>query len=200
MEVFETIESRRSIRKYKGDPVPAELLEKLLEAARLAPSASNVQSWKFKVVSDAETRGKLKEAAAGQKFVEQAPVVIACCIDFGAFKEKGKQTLKLVTTGAVKPSIGMILRAVRGSQEKGLDAERLVIHGVINVTIATEHIVLAAAALGLGTCWIRAFDAGRAEQILGLPEDVTVLALLTVGYPDEAPPARPRRRLEEILL
>ena len=198
MEVFEAIEKRRSIRKYRDEPVPEELIDRLLEAARLAPSSSNTQSWKFKVITDPETRRKLKDLALGQKFVEEAPAVIACCIDLNAFGERAKEALKLVTSGAVRPSLGMILRSVRSSKDK--DPERVVVNGVINVSIATEHIALAATELGLGTCWIRAFDPHGTEELLGLPEGVSVLCLLTVGYPAQDPPPRPRVPLEDILI
>lgn len=200
MDVFEAIEKRRSIRKYKDTPVPGELIEKLLEAARLSPSTSNTQSWKFKVVTDPHTRKRIRELAYGQKFVEQAPAVIACCLDFDAFAQKGRRTLELVLKGKVRPSLEMMLRSVVGTKDKEFDPERVVINGTINVAIAGEHMALAATALGLGTCWVRAFDAPEVEGILDLPEGVKVLALMTVGYPDEEPPARPRHALYEITL
>jgi nitroreductase len=199
MDLFEAIESRRSIRKYTDEPVPDELLDKVLDAARLAPSTSNTQSWKFKVVRDPETRARIREGAYGQKFIEQAPVVIACCIDFDGFKDRGKQTLKLVMRG-VRPSLEMILRSVKGSKDKEFSPERIVINGTMNVTIAVEHMTLAAAALGLGTCWVRAFDPTVVSEILGLPENCAVLCLLPLGYPDESPKAKPRKALEEIVL
>lgn len=199
MDVTQAIEKRRSIRKYRSDPVPGELLDRLLDSARLAPSTSNTQSWKFKVITDAGTRIAIQQAAYAQKFVGQAPVLIACCVDFNAFKDKGKQALKLVMSGAVRPSMEMILRSVKGGKDKDFDPERVVINGVMNVSIATEHVALAAVEAGLGTCWVRAFDAAKVERILGLPEGVTVLCLMTLGYPDQEPAARPRRRLDEIL-
>lgn len=76
MEVFEAIKTRRSVRRYKSEPVPEKPLNKILEAARLAPSAHNSQDYKFIVVKDSEKRKELAEAAAGQSFVGEAPVVI----------------------------------------------------------------------------------------------------------------------------
>jgi nitroreductase len=198
MEVFEAIEKRRSIRKYKDDPIPEDLMNRLLEAARLAPSSSNTQSWKFKVITDLETRKKLKGLALGQKFVEEAPAVIACCVDFNAFGERGKEVLKLVLSGAVRPSVSQIMQTVRRGKGAGSDTERVVVNGVINVSIATEHIALAATEVGLGTCWIRAFDADGVEELLALPDGVRVLCLMSVGYPANEPPPRPRVPLEEI--
>ena len=200
MEVFEAIEARRSIRSYRDEPVPRDILDKILEAGRIAPSSSNVQSWKFKVVTDAATRKQLRELAFGQKFVEQAPVVIACCLDMEAFKERGKRSLELMIRGKVRPNLEMILRSARGSRNTEFDEERVVINGAINVAIATENMVLAATALGLGTCWVRAFNAPAVERLLDVPEGLRVLALLPLGYPDESPPPRPRKSIEEILI
>ena len=200
MDVFEAIETRRSIRRYRNEPVPGEILDKILEAGRVAPSSSNVQSWKFKVVTDAATRRELRELALGQKFVEQAPVVIVCCLDMEAFRERGKRSLELMTRGKVRPNLEMILRSARGSRNKEFDEERVVINGTMNVAIAVENMVLAAAALGLGSCWVRAFGAPAVERLLDIPETLRVIALLPLGYPDESPPARPRKSLEEILI
>jgi len=79
MEVMEAIRKRYSVREYLDKPVPQEKLNLILEAARLAPSASNRQEWRFIIVKDKEMKNRLTGAAKGQKFVSQAPVVIACC-------------------------------------------------------------------------------------------------------------------------
>lgn len=79
MNVSEAIRSRYSVRNYQDKPVEEEKLRKLLEAARLAPSASNRQEWRFVVVRDKKKRQALMKAAKNQEFVGQAPVVIACC-------------------------------------------------------------------------------------------------------------------------
>ncbi len=79
MDVMEAIRKRRSIRAYLDREVEEEKLKLVLEAGRLAPSANNRQEWKFIVVRDKETRKKLSEAAKGQGFVAEAPVVIAAC-------------------------------------------------------------------------------------------------------------------------
>ncbi len=79
MSVLEIIRSRRSVRRYKGDPVPEETLSRVLEAARLAPSAKNLQPWKFVVVRDRATKAALAKAAFGQTFMSEADVIIAAC-------------------------------------------------------------------------------------------------------------------------
>ena len=198
MEVMEAIRKRRSIRRYKPDPVPAHMVDGILEAARLAPSTGNIQSWKFKVITDEKTRKELQRAAHGQKFVGKAPLIIACCADFSAFKELSQRSLELITKGSYRPSLGIILHYARkGNRDT---EERQFIHAIMNVTIAVEQMILAATEMGLGTCWIRAFDAKEATSILDLPSEVMLLALLTVGYPDESPNPRPRKPLDEIKL
>lgn len=81
MEVFEAIKGRRSIRAFKAADVPAETVEKLIDAARWAPSAGNIQPWEFIVVRNREIKRKLAKAALGQSFIEEAPVVIVVCAD-----------------------------------------------------------------------------------------------------------------------
>ena len=81
MDVYEAIRTRKSVRSYRDKPVEKEKLVRILEAARLAPSASNRQEWRFVVVADVEKRRRLMEAAGGQEFVGEAPVVLVCCAE-----------------------------------------------------------------------------------------------------------------------
>ncbi len=157
MEVFEAISSRRSIRSYKSEPVPEEKIEKLLEAARLAPSAANRQNWKFVIVGDGEIKKKLVKACNNQAFVLTGSHVIAGVVDP---TQKWHQ---------------------------------------VDISIAFEHIVLEAVELGLGTCWIGAFNEDDVKRLLKIPHEKKVVALLTVGYPLESPAPRPRKEIEEIV-
>jgi len=79
MKVLEAIQKRRSVRKYKEDPIPEEVLLRVLEAARLAPSGKNFQPWKFIIVKDKALKKKLAEASAGQFFIARAPIIIVGC-------------------------------------------------------------------------------------------------------------------------
>ncbi|MEM2947076.1 MAG: nitroreductase family protein [Candidatus Bathyarchaeia archaeon] len=81
MDVFEAIKGRRSIRAFQSRDVPSGIVEKLIEAARWAPSAGNIQPWEFVIVRNPETKKRLAEAALGQSFIEEAPVVIVVCAD-----------------------------------------------------------------------------------------------------------------------
>jgi len=79
MDVIDAIRTRRSIRSYQDRPVEEDKLTRTLEAGRLAPSAKNLQEWRYVVVRDPDLRAKLADAANGQKFVGEAPVVLVAC-------------------------------------------------------------------------------------------------------------------------
>jgi len=158
MDVYTAISTRKSVRAFQDRDVPEKVISRLLEAARLAPSASNRQEWRFVVVRNPETRKRLVRAASGQKFVGEAPIVIACCAETG---------------GHVMPC---------GQPCYPID-----------VAIAIDHLTLCATAEGLGTCWIGAFDEGQVKEILSIPPQIRVVALLPVGYPQDPAPVEKSR-------
>ena len=165
MNAIEAIKERCSVRAYEDREVEEDKLRELLECARLAPSASNLQEWRIVVVRDRETRAKLVEAANSQAFVAEAPVVLVFCA------ETEHHTMRC------------------GEKSYPID-----------VAIAIDHVTLAAVELGLGTCWIGAFYADKVRPLLGIPFDVPIVPLLTLGYPASGS-TRPKRRLklEEIV-
>jgi len=196
----EAIEKRRSIRRYKPDPVPDEHLFALLDAARLAPSGSNAQPWRFKIVRDRETKLRLAEAAHKQSFIADAPVVLVCCVDIEGFLNgtvSGIQDLGKI--GALEGRNVKILLDRSGHFRK-MDVEQLVPRISFNLAIAVEHIVLRALDFELGTCWIRLLDEAAIKSLFGWGDHISVVALLTIGYPDESPAPRKRLRIEEILI
>ena len=196
----EAIERRRSIRKYKPEPVKEEVLTELLEAARLAPSGCNAQPWRFKVVRDDETKRKLAQAAYDQPFIANAPVVLVCCADIRGYLEGSVSGIEdLGRTGAVEGRVaGIILQ--KAEMMKSLPVEQIAPRIAFNVAIAVEHIVLRALDFGLGSCWIRLLDEQAIKEIFGWDEYIDVVSLLPLGYPAEEPAPRKRRTLEEILL
>jgi len=162
MDVMQAISQRYSCRAYKPDPVEEKTLNQILDAARQAPSARNFQDWRFVVVTDAETRNRLKAAAYNQAFVAQAPVVIAAC-SVSRYVMRCGQPI-----------------------------------GPIDVSIALEHIALAATSLGLATCWVGSFMPGQVREILRIPSEVMVVELMTLGRPADEPKRPDRLRREEI--
>lgn len=166
MKVLEVIQKRRSVRKYKEDPIPEKDLMRVLEAARLAPSGKNFQPWKFIIVKDKALKEKLAQASAGQFFMAEAPIIIVGC----GFPDN--------------------CYAHMGRYMKSWS---------VDVTIALEHLILQAQEEGFGTCWIGSFEEEEVKAILNIPENVKVLALTPLGYPDEIPRFRGRKSLDEII-
>lgn len=196
----EAIEQRRSIRKFKPDPVPEEVIDALLDSARLAPSGCNAQPWRFKVVKDDETKHRLAQAAYDQPFIAEAPVVLVCCADIGAYLEgmvSGTEDLGRI--GAVEERVVKIICAAADTM-KTIPLEQVGPRIAMNVAIAVEHIALRALDFGLGSCWIRLINEQMVKRIFDWDDNLYVVALLPLGYPDEAPAPRMRRALEEILL
>ncbi len=164
MDMLECIRGRCSVRSYSDTDVEDDALGQVLEAARLAPSASNRQPWKFVVVRDSRLRRRISDAAGGQRFLAAAPVAIAAC---------ATSTDHIMPCG--HPS------------------------HLVDLAITIDHMTLAARALGLGTCWIGAFDQQAVKNLLGVPDEATVVALLALGHPTLWPTARSRKPLEEIV-
>ncbi len=165
MSFLELTKKRYAVRKYKEQPVEREKLLQVLEAARNAPSACNIQPWHFIVVTDEKIKAEVA-ATYPRDWFRKAPVIIVACGDHAASWKRAD----------------------------GKD------HCDVDLGIAIEHLALAAADLGLGTCWVCAFDAKRCHQILELPDNLEVIALLPLGYPEEETiPEKKRKNLAEIV-
>lgn len=159
MTVMEAIRRRRSIRAYDSRPIPGEVLEQVLEALRMAPSACNNQPWKFVVVTDANLRKQLVDASRGQKFVGEAPVVLV--------------------------GVGFPAQAYQHMGGYGNSVD-------VDLAIALDHLMLAAAEQGLGTCWIGAFSEEDVKRVLNVPADAKVVALTPLGYPKDPRALEPK--------
>ena len=198
--VKEAIEKRRSIRKFKSDPIPDEHITELLNAARLAPSGCNAQPWRFKIVRDQETKGKLAQAAYDQSFIAKAPVVFVCCADISSYINGTVSGIQdLGTIGAVDDGIvGILLK--RADQMKTMDIDQLGPRIALNVAIAIEHIILRSIDFDLGSCWVRLIDEQKVKDIFGWNDDRYVVALLPIGYPAEFPEERKRLQLKDLVI
>lgn len=197
MELWQAIRTRRSIRKFKPDPVPEEAVRALLEAARLAPSGVNLQPWRFVIVKSQEAREKLKEATP-LPFVVQAPVIFVCCVDCQVFSKDTVESrvLELKQAGALAGDFNAEEYARRRAGEEAAARAYL----SLNAAIAIDHLTLRAVDLGLGTCWVMMFDQEKVKKALVLEDRYLVTALIPVGYPDQQPAQRPRLSAEEILI
>ena len=199
MELLDAMNARRSIRKFKSEPIPEEFITQLIEAARLAPSGSNIQPTRIVVIKSAAVRAQLSEASP-LPFVSQAPVVIACCVDLESIGGMATRARELKEAGAFADTPLEKLDPESYAKRKPMDQATAEAYLRLNAAIAIDHITLRAVDLGLGTCWIMMFDQEKVKQILGLGENYNVVALIPVGYPDQNPNARPRIELNQILL
>ena len=149
LTIKEAIEKRRSIRKYKPDPIPDEYIDEILNSARLAPSGCNAQPWRFKIVKQTDVKAKLAQAAYNQTFIATAPVVIVCCADIQGYIDgtvSGIQDLGKI--GAVEDRIVTILQDKAKNLET-IEIDELGPRIAVNVAIAIEHIVLRGLDFGL---------------------------------------------------
>lgn len=159
MDAMKAIKTRHSVRSFSPGAVPKQIIEKIVDAGRFAPTARNVQPWEFVVVTDAEKLRKLASIATTGPFIAEASVCIAVfCKDTKYYLEDG--------------------------------------------CAATENIIIASCAYGLGSCWVAGEKkpyAGAVEGLLGVPGDYRLVSLIAVGYSREEPQQAGKRPLEEVL-
>lgn len=164
MDFINLLRSRYSVRAYKSDLVEEDMLRKVLEAARIAPSAANRQPLEIIVI---HTKGREEELKRIYKtdWFTSAPIIICIC---------------------AKPSEAW----VRSDGKNYSD---------VDAAIAMDYLILSATNQGLGTCWIAAFDAIAAREVLGIPDGVEPVLFTPLGYPADEPRQTNRKHLHDIL-
>ncbi len=167
MNFQDLVRARYSARAYKPDPVPDAALQQVLEAARLAPTASNRQPFRVIVIHTAGREAELGRIYRREWFV-QPPLVL--CV-------------------AAVPAEGWMRGRFDGKSYSDVDA-----------AIVMDHIVLAATDLGLGTCWVAAFDPAAAREVLDLPPGVEPVAFTPLGFAADRPGPKARKPLTELVL
>lgn len=160
MEFYEVIKSRRSVRAYTDKAIPGDVLDRIGEAVRLAPSACNIQPWSFRIVLNNELRQKIASCYS-REWLRQAPAIVL---------------------------------ALGNSEEcwKRLDGKPII---DMDIGIVMEHLVLAAAAEGLGTCWVCAYDVERMNKVMNIVSPWSILAVSPLGYPAETPAPIKRKEI-----
>ena len=156
---------RKSVKKYYKKNVSTELVAEVLDAGRWAPSAGNLQDWRFIVIRSEKTKEAISLACLDQDWMLEAPVFIAVCSDFSSLKEIYKKMYRLFS--------------------------------IQNCALATENMLLKATDLGLGTCVVAPFDSEKIKEILGVPENLEVYSIITLGYPREIEPSM-RHNLRDV--
>lgn len=169
MKFSELVQKRQSTRKFSDRPVPREMIAQCLEAARLAPSACNSQPWSFLIVDEPELKNQLVMKAMGgiyktNAFVINAPLLLVIITEASSYIAR----------------LGGYLRHVK--------------YNLIDIGIAGEHLVLQAAELGLGTCWLGWFKESAVRQVLGLPRQTRIDVMIAMGFPAANDPFRPKLR------
>jgi len=164
MEFQELIAQRYSVRVYKPDDVPSNMIDKILEAARLAPTAANRQSFKLFVIKTAGFKDELKNIYH-QEWFTQAPYVIGICgIPEGNWIRKDGKN-----------------------------------YADVDSAIVMDHVILAATNMGLGTCWIGAFDPNAARKFLELPQEMEPIAFTPIGYPADHVRMKKRKPIDKLV-
>ena len=207
------IENWASIRKYEERDIPEDVIKRILNAARLAPSWANTQPWHFIVVKDKTKKDLLKKLALNQSFINKANIVIVCCADFLAWKKENRlnemQKLWEALGRAVnQEEINQYLEnpvinpALRGEQI-------LLARQYEQLSFAIAFMILQAKHEGVGSCIIGGFynpvsggDLDLYKEVaeaLNIPEHLLILTMVTLGYPAENPKKRPRKPFDDIV-
>ncbi|WP_346710761.1 NADPH-dependent oxidoreductase [Phocaeicola salanitronis] len=176
---MDSIKNRRTIRKYKQQNIPDDLLNGLLEEAFRAPTMGNMQLYSVIVTRDPAMKERLAPAHFHQPMLTEAPVVLTFCADFNRFVKWCRQR----------------------KAEPGYDNLLSFMNASIDAIMLTQNFCTLAEAAGLGTCFLGTtiYNPDQIIEVLNLPERVIPLATITVGYPDECPPQTDRLPLEGII-
>lgn len=195
MNVLDVIKARRSVRKFKDTAISDTILNEMLEAARLAPSPGNSQSYMFGVVKDQEIKERLARAAGGQMWIASAPVVFACCAD-----------LSWDIAEQPEDDFGVIVNKLRFNNdflrylcEYPDRKARVTLFENGACIIPAEHIFLISASYGMSACFVGYLDIEEANKILQLPQHISCLYLLPVGHPDELPCEKYLKSLDKLV-
>ena len=195
LSVREAAEQRRSVRAYDPTPIPAEELEEILDVVRLAPSAFNLQPWRFVVVETPELRERLAEAAYGQRQVRSAPAVIVLYTDMADVLANVDEVLHPGMDAAQRAAAReSILRSFRDRSETEREE-----WGAQQGNNALGYLLLAAEAHGYQTSPMLGFDAAAVKELMGLPAHVRIPALVAIGRGAEPGFAHHRHPVERIV-
>jgi len=164
LDIYDIIKTRRSVRKFKPDPIPDDLIEKVLEAGRWAPSGLNNQAWRFAVVTDTSVITQISGLTHYAKIVLAAQALIPIFLD----------------------------------TDKSYHREK----DIQSIGACVQNMLLEIHALGLGAVWlgeiIKSND--QIKQLLGLPAELELMAVIAMGYPDEIPRATKRKDLKDLIV
>lgn len=190
---MQDLHARRSIRKYQSRPVSRELIETVLSAGLLAPSAKNRQPWRFVIVQGETKLEMLTVMARGMQREKSAPLLP----ESAAMLQGAIRTMRIMEQA---PVVILVLEPNGCSVHTAPDAERRVYErcDMQSIGACMENMSLAAASLGLGSLWVCDIYFAYDELTAWLHTENELAAAFVLGYADEAPPARPRHSLESV--
>ena len=192
---WNVVENRRSVRQFSGRAVERHLLEKVIETGTLAPNAHNRQSWRFLIITHRQVMLKL----ADEMGVDYHSALINSGLSAEEVQERvEKRRLRLTSAPAVVVLCVDTADLDQYSSKHRSDGEYLM--AVQSAALAGGHMLLAAQALSLAGVWMCAplFAPQRVQAVLDLPETWLAQGLLLIGYPEQEPRVRQRKRMEEI--
>jgi nitroreductase len=205
MDLWQAVEERCSIRKFTPDPIPDEHIRRMIDCARLAPSASNSQPWRFVVVRNKEVMQKMSAAISAKvQHMLQWPAAhghesqVRAIEGYSTFFTRAPITIAVLTKPYGSASDELLQRAGLSFEER----YRLrPAPGIQSVGAAIEHLLLAAWELGYGTCWMTGpmVAAPELEKVLGIEEPWHMAALIPVGVPAEKVKPKNREPLENVM-
>ncbi len=200
--MIQAITDRRSIRKYEDKPVPRYMVEEIIKAGILAPSAKNRQPWKFVVVAEGAKEGMLAALAAGLERERREPFLAesACHLD-GAEYSFSIMKHAPVVIFIINP-LAKKFGGVTGAGDKGCHSQEDRVAEICNaqsVGAAIENMILTATNLGLGSLWICDTFFAQKELDKWLGAEGELFAALAIGYAAEAPQARPRKEMRDVV-
>ncbi len=179
MSILDSVLKHRTIRKYKSDDIPENILSKVLEAAARGATTGNMQLYSIIITKDADKRQALAPLHFNQPMVAQAPVILTFCADLNRFHKWCAQR----------------------QSEKAYDNFMWFCNGMIDATIAAQNAVVAAESFGLGTVYLgtTTYTADKIIDFFNLPEGVVPVTTVVLGYPDETPPLTDRLPIEAVV-
>ncbi|HIH07022.1 MAG TPA: nitroreductase family protein [Candidatus Nitrosotenuis sp.] len=185
MDTFEAIEKRRSVKSFDPNHVISKQeIDKILSAAILSPTSYNIQHWRFVVVTNKETKAKLREASWNQAQVSDSSVVIILCADLLAWKKDPARYWR----NAPKSTQDYVVPAILESYESNEQFQRD--EAIRSCGMAAQTIMLAAKAMNYDSCPMIGFVPEKVAEIINLPKDHIMPMMITIGK--ALKPANPR--------
>ncbi len=189
LPVPDAIRQRRSVKRFKPDPIPEAVLKEIVDLTLLAPSSHNTQPWRIVLITSPEQKAALAAASWNQKQIVEAPVTFVFAVDIKGWEKTFEHTLaEAGRLGAWPEKVVSFFRSSVPGFVASLGARDRE-YAVKDALIAATHAALAAESLGLGSCYMNGWEEAKVKQIIGAGEnpDIAIALLLPVGYPSEIP-------------